>query len=278
VVRQGFDHSPLTDSPLTKMNDIAITDPCVLFALKREARVFLQEFRPQQRFPGAPCRARFCGPEWLTVLVLETGIGQKRTEEALRWLLAKPVLVNVPYQPKVVISCGFAGALQPELQVGDLVLATEVIDVDGHTWPVPWPGHLPPGDWQPPMKRSRLLTTPQMITEPAQKRELGIRHQALAVDMESAVAASICSRQEVSFACLRVISDRVDTALSPQLVSVLSGAGVSWMGLASLLARQPHKLGELWRLFRATSVASRQLAKALGELLTLTLPWEVNQE
>src|SRR5207249_7526675 len=97
------DLSPLTThhSPLTNLNDIAITDPCVLFALRREARSFLQEFRPQQRFPGAPCRARFCGPEWLTVLVMETGIGKNRTEQALRWLLAKPALGNVPYQPKV---------------------------------------------------------------------------------------------------------------------------------------------------------------------------------
>ncbi len=260
------------------MNEITITDPCVLFALRREARGFLQEFRPQERFPGAPCRARFCGPEWLTVLVLETGIGKNRTEEALRWLLAKPVLVNVPYQPKVVISCGFAGALQPDLQVGDLILATEVIDTEGHCWPIPWPGALPPGDWQPPLKRGRLLTTPQLITDPAKKRELGQRHQALAVDMESAIVASICSRQEISFGCLRAISDRVDTAMSPQLISVLSGAGVSWMRLAAMFARSPLTTGELWRLAKATRVASRQLAKGLGELLTLTLPWDADQE
>jgi adenosylhomocysteine nucleosidase len=259
-------------------NDIAITEPCLVFALHREAQAFLQEFRSQQRFPGAPCRARFCGPEWLTVLVLETGIGQKQTEESLRWLLAKPLFGNVPYQPKVVISCGFAGALQPDLQVGELILATEVVNADGYCWPVPWPGDLPAGDWQPPLKRGRLLTTPQLIADVAQKRELGQRRQALAVDMESAIVASICSRQEIPFGCLRAVSDRVDTALSPELVSVLAGAGVSWRGLASLLARQPHKVGELWRLFQATRVASRQLAKALGELLTLTLPWDVSQE
>jgi Phosphorylase superfamily len=241
-------------SSLIFLNDIVITDPCLIFALRREARAFLQEFRPQQRFPGAPCRARFCGPEWLTVLVLETGIGRKPTEEALRWLFSRPTLVNVPYKPKVMISCGFAGALQSELQVGDLVLATEVMDTEGHSWPVPWPGDLPPGDWQPPLKRGRLLTAAQLVTDPAHKQELGQSHQALAVDMESAIVASICSRQEIPFGCLRAISDRVDTAMSPQLISVLSGAGVSGLRLAALLARHP------------------------GELLTLTLPWDVNRE
>src|SRR5438552_13059178 len=102
-------------SARTSLTDLLFDDPCILFALSREARPFLQEFRPQQRFPGAPCRARFCGPEWLTVLVMETGIGKNRTEEALHWILAKPSLGNVPYQPKVIISCGFAGALQPDL-------------------------------------------------------------------------------------------------------------------------------------------------------------------
>src|SRR5919108_5915517 len=115
------------------MNQIAIADPCILFSLRREAQAFLQEFRPQQWFPSAPCRARFCGPEWLTVLVLETGIGKDRTEEAINWLLSEPVLVNVPYRPKVVISCGFAGALHADLKLGDLILATEVTDLEGHS-------------------------------------------------------------------------------------------------------------------------------------------------
>jgi len=260
------------------MNDIAITDPCVTFALKREAHAFLQEFRPQQRFPGAPCRARFCGPEWLTILVLETGIGKGRTEEALRWLLAKPVLGNVPYQPKLVISCGFAGALQADLQVGDLILATDVVDTEGKSWPAPWPGNLPPGDWQPPLKRGRLCTTTQLISDPAQKQELGRRHQALAVDMESAVIASICHRQEIPFGCLRVVSDRIDTALSPQVVSLLSGAGISWFRLLAMLAHRPQIVGELWRLAAASRHGSRQLAKGLGEILTLTLPWGATLE
>jgi adenosylhomocysteine nucleosidase len=260
------------------MNDIAITDPCILFSSRREARVFLQEFRPQQRFPGAPCRGRFCGPEWLTVLVLETGIGKDRTEEALRWLLSQPVLVNVPYKPKIVLSCGFAGALQPDLQVGDLILATEVTDFEGQSWPATWPDVLPSGDWQPRLKRGRLVTSPHLISDPSQKQELGQRHQALAVDMESAMVASLCHPMEIPFGCLRVISDRVDTPMSPQLVSLLSGARISWLGLLVMLVRSPFTTAELWRLAKATRLASRQLAKALGELLTLTLPWSANLE
>src|SRR5262249_55544315 len=111
---------------------ITFTDPCLLFALGRESAPFLREFRPQQRFPGAPCRARFCGPSWLTVLVAETGIGATRTQNALDWLLAGPLLENVPYRPRLVLSAGFSGALQEAYQIGDLILATEVVDEAGH--------------------------------------------------------------------------------------------------------------------------------------------------
>ena len=57
------------------MTELAFDDPCVVFALGRESAAFRREFRPHQRFPGSSCRARFCGPPWLTVLILETGVG-----------------------------------------------------------------------------------------------------------------------------------------------------------------------------------------------------------
>jgi hypothetical protein len=96
--------------------------------------------------------------------------------------------------------------------------------------------------------------------------------------MESAVVASACSRQKIPFGCLRVVSDRIDTLMSPQLVSLLSGPKVSWLGLTALLIRSPFAAADLWRLAKATRLAGRQLAKALGELLTLTLPWGANLE
>src|SRR2546423_786771 len=103
------------------MDDLAIDDPCLLFALRRESQAFRREFPPQQGFPGAPCPAGFCGPSWLPVLVIETGIGLARTEAALQWILRKPMLGDLPYRPKLVLSAGFAGALQEDRQVGDVI-------------------------------------------------------------------------------------------------------------------------------------------------------------
>jgi hypothetical protein len=241
--------------------------------VRRESAAFYREFRPQQRFPGAPCRARFCGPTWLTVLVLETGVGADRTERAMAWLLGQPLFGSLSYRPKLVLSAGFCGALQAVRAVGDVILATEVADTAGRVWPATWPGGLPAGEWRPPLHRGRLLTVPQLVAATEQKRELGERHQAMAADMEAAVVARSCSQHRVRFGCVRAVSDDVQTGLSPRLVSLLSGGRVSPLRLAAALAREPRLAGELWRLARHTRFAADRLALALGELLTLTLPW-----
>jgi adenosylhomocysteine nucleosidase len=252
--------------------ELTFDDPCVLFALGREAAPFRREFRPQQRFPGAPCRARFCGPAWLSVLVVETGMGAASVGRALEWLLGGPLLDNVAYRPKVVLAAGFAGALRPGYLVGDVILATEVVDAEGGSWPTTWPGELPAGPWQPPLRRGRLVTVPHLVSEPDAKAELGERHGAVAADMESATVARACSREGIPFGCVRVISDDVRTALSPQLAGLLSGGRVSPLRLLGLLLRRPAVVGELWRLGRHTRRAAVELGQALGELLTLTLP------
>jgi adenosylhomocysteine nucleosidase len=255
------------------VSNLAFDDPCVVFALRREAAPFLREFRPQQRFPGSPCWARFCGPAWLTVLVLETGTGAAATERALEWVLGGQVLGTVPYRPKVILSAGFAGALKPELRVGDVVLATDVTDTQGNSWAAPWPGELPPGEWRPHLHRGRLLTVPEIIGSTEDKRKLGERDRASALDMESATVARLCKRHGAPFGCVRVVSDDLETPLSPQLARLLSRGRVSPVRLAAALLGRPSMTTELWRLARATRVAAELLAKALGELLTLTLPW-----
>jgi adenosylhomocysteine nucleosidase len=255
------------------LNDITFSEPCVVFALRREALYFRKQFEPEQRVPGAPCWAAFCGPLWLHVVVLETGVGSSAMETALRWLLAKPLFDNVPLRPKLVLSAGFSGALRPQQRVGDLILATEVVDQDGRSWPTTWPGELPPGEWRPPLARGRILTMPALIADPALKKSLGERFDALAVDMESATLAQLCQQQNIPFGCLRVISDGLDTPLSPRLGTLLRRGRVSPFRLGLALLTRPWLAAELWRLGGATRTAARQLNLALGELLTLTLNW-----
>ena len=253
-------------------DDLIFDEPCILFALAREASAFLREFPPQQRVPDAPCWAQFCGPSWLSVLVLQTGMGRVRVEQTLAWLDQAPRFGDVPCRPKLILSAGFAGGLSPDLRAGDLVVATEVCTEDGLCFPAPWPGVLT-GAWNPAPHRGRILTVAAPVARTEQKAALAQQHGAVAVDMESAVVAQWCSSKKIPFGSVRVISDDAQTSLSPALQALLDQGQPTIWQLASAGVRSPRLLRELFQLAGQTRRAGKQLGKALGELLTLTLPF-----
>lgn len=235
--------------------EVAIPVPCVAFALRREAMYFRRAYPFQQRFAGAPCCAQFRGPPGQAVLMLETGLGAAAMKAALLWCLRAPRL-GVPYRPRFVLSAGFSGALQPEQRVGDLVLATEVVDEHGGCWRT---DDLPRMRLEAAVSRGRLLTVTRLVGEPEEKRRLGRAYQALAVDMETATVARLCRQHDVPFACLRVISDDWNTPLSPQLIELLEGGRVSMPRLIGATLRHPRIVLEMSRLAAQTRTAARRL-------------------
>ncbi|MGH7170041.1 MAG: hypothetical protein ACRELG_07185, partial [Gemmataceae bacterium] len=154
---------------LLMLGDIKSSAPCVVFALRRESMYFRRAYPYQQRFPDAPCRAQFRGSGARTVLMLETGIGMAAMETALRWCLSGPRFGDVLYRPRLLVSLGFSGALQPGQRVGDLVLATEVVDQQGHHWPAL---HSAPFANQE-ITLGRVLTVPELVGDPREKERLG---------------------------------------------------------------------------------------------------------
>jgi nucleoside phosphorylase len=154
--------------------------------------------------------------------------------------------------------------LNDALRVGDIVLANEVVDEQGQSWRTTWPQTVPAT-----LRRDRLLTVDQITATPSEKRQLAERHQAVAVEMESAHFAARCTQAGIPFGCVRAISDEVTTSLSPVLASLLSGGTASPWRVMMALARRPGMLPELLRLARDTKRASEQLGLVLGELIEL---------
>jgi nucleoside phosphorylase len=227
--------------------------PCVVVALGRELLGLRAALRPWRRQANAPCRSWEAGAA--PVLVVESGIGLAAAERAVSW-------VAESRRPAVVLSAGFSGALTGALRVGDLVLGTEVVGPDGETWPATWtPAAVPP------VPRGRLVTVAALVGAPADKRRLGERTGALAADMEAAAVARACRRHAIPFGCLRVISDGVETALSPELLGLLDGGRVRPGRLVAALLRRPGLVAELWRLGRDTRRAARRLGEGLTALL-----------
>jgi nucleoside phosphorylase len=189
-------------------------------------------------------------------LVMATGVGPWRVEKALEWMFRFK-------EPRGVVSCGFAGGLSPTLSLGDVMVASEVIKPGGDDlhWRTAVPAEL--GD----LPAGRLLTAPRLAATPADKRVLARQTGAVAVDMESAAIAEACQERPVPCAVVRAISDAADTALSPQLVALLSGGRVAPWRVLAAVGRSPGLVIELWRLARDTRIAARRLADALTRLV-----------
>lgn len=152
-----------------------------------------------------------------------SGVGRARARRAAEFLCAA--------RPELVVAAGFCGALVPSLRVGDVV------------------------------KSPRILTVDHLVTDPAEKCRLGESHDA--VDMESAAVVAACAENRVRSLAVRAVSDTVDTALSPELVRLLSGGNVAVRKACLALLKKPTLLGEFLRLARDTKFAARNLAEAL---------------
>ena len=195
----------------------------VLFALEREATPFRRILsipacadQTQARMPVPP--------KSTNIQIHVSGIGRERAQRCVERVLETST-------PSLIIAAGFCGALNPTLQVGDIVTSP------------------------------RILTVDHLVSDPAEKRRLAAH--ADAVDMESAAIADVCAAKGIEFLAVRAVSDASDTALSPELVHLLSGGNVSmWMACRALLGK-PSLLPEFLRLGRDAKLAARNLAAAL---------------
>ncbi len=123
-----------------------------------------------------------------------------------------------------VVVVGVAGAIGPELEIGDVVLASEAA-----SWPLGDPARQAARVWgatagsQELGRRSertssrpfrvvsgRILSWPEPVQDPRLKARLGERYGADCVDMETGAAARVCAERSVPFLAIRAIADRAD--------------------------------------------------------------------
>ena len=127
-----------------------------------------------------------------------------------------------------------------------------------------------------------VLGSDAMVVDAAAKRALFEASGALAVDMESHIAARVAARRGLPFACARVISDGADRALPPAAqAGMRQDGGVDGLAVLRSLAADPRQLPALIRtameaetafraLFRGRQLLGptlRALGPDLGELL-----------
>jgi adenosylhomocysteine nucleosidase len=162
-----------------------------------------------------------------------------------------------------VISIGLAGALSPHLKVGDVVIADQVLTGmecwDCHeTWRVRLMSRLPQAH------QGQLFGSDVIIENPETKSGLHNTTGALAVDMESQVAARFAHARNLPLAGLRVISDDASHVLPPAaLVAMKPDGGIALTRVLGSLLKKPAQIPALIRTARASNKAFAELLRCL---------------
>ncbi len=148
------------------------------------------------------------------------------------------------FRPDVMISCGLAGALQPHLVVGDLIVQSRRPDLVGIAESALQMAGVP-------FHVGSLVTVSRPVLSPVDRRALAERTNAIAVDMESQTIAGFCHERAIPCLALKGVSDGIDDDLTPILggfeivdipriaLRVLMRPG-TW-GLAARLARSSYR-------------------------------------
>lgn len=199
--------------------------------------------------------------DWLTVALC--GIGPERAARCAREQLAGGA--------GGLLSVGVAGALDPALVAGDLLLPASVCAEGDAALPVSERLHRTlraalPGGTAPNV--GLLVSVASPVSAERHRLALAAGTGAVAVDMESAALAAVANEAGVPFAVLRTVSDPVGQELPACTRGALDAYGrVRMPALLAGLARRPAEALVLARLASGVRRAERALRTALDTAL-----------
>ena len=243
------DHVPELSGP-----DLAHADIGIVYATKMEVAPFLDRCDRVRKYTGG--KFVFHGGRLgdIKMAFVGCGMGFAAARRATQALLDA-------HSPRWVISAGFSGALHPSLHVGDIVVATSLVDTHDQELHVDL---KMPADPAKGLHVGRLLTVDHMVRLVTEKEELGQKHSALAVDMESLSVAQVCRDSKTRFLAVRVISDDLAADLPPEILAVVGPSGGVRIGAAlASIWKRPGSVKEMWRLREQSNHAAERLAKFL---------------
>jgi adenosylhomocysteine nucleosidase len=156
--------------------------------------------------------------------------------------------------PAMLISVGFAGALDSSLRVGDIVEPRVVVNsADG--------SQTDTG------RGNGVVVSAVAVAGPEQKRRLANAYRAIAVDMEGASVAMGAQAHGIEFAALKSISDELDFAMPPINEFVSVEGKFRHARFAVHVAVRPWLWWRTIALARNSSKASEALCGALADYL-----------
>jgi len=202
------------------------------------------------------------------VYLVKSGVGPKRAAIALSHFLQT-------HQVRKILAFGYAGALDSDLKIGDLLAARRVVCIGERAAPgTPLECMESEGSWEVPTEDlacfepgihwGDVLTSPFVIGDPKHKELLRARFKTAAVDMETGAFARVASAAGVPFSAIRAISDEAqDSFLAPLSYPARSGTAKA---AQVLLAGHWVRRYKDWT--ERASVARESLRRFLAAYLT----------
>lgn len=210
-------------------------DWVLFFAVPEEASFFNHPHRPRVR-------------------VIVAGMGRRNADEAISTVIAQG-------PPRRVITAGFAGGLNPTLQLGTLVFDTD--DELDLAQPLLDAGAVP----------ARFHCADRIAVTAAEKRKLYESTGADVVEMESQVIRSRCHNAGIPSATIRVISDAADRDLPIDFNKMMTASyRINWWRLFRSIAARPLLIHRLIEFQKETRVAAKELARVLSAVMEQDRP------
>ena len=159
-----------------------------------------------------------------------------------------------------IMSYGLCGALADGLVIGDWIVGDRLVGAVETTCDPAWAAALLERLWG--ARAGGYFADGRMIDTVAEKLALGERHAALAVDMESHVAAAAAAAHGLPFAILRCVSDGARHLLPHAItVSMRADGGVDAKAMLRSLAARPGQAGDVMRTSAGFMRAMRELRR-----------------
>lgn len=202
----------------------------IIGAMEVEVALLKQDMKIQREVKKAGmdfCEGILMGQE---AVVVRSGIGKVNAA------VCTQILVD-EFQVEAVINTGIAGSLNAEINIGDIVISTDVLhhDMDAVNFGYE-PGQIPQMDVfsfaadeklaskaeavcnevNPKIRvfRGRVVSGDQFIADKAVKNRIAQQFHGFCTEMEGAAIAQAAYLNEIPFVVIRAISDKADDSAS----------------------------------------------------------------
>jgi len=246
----------------------------VFFALSQEIASLKSKVNilKKMRYANATFyQSEFCG---FPLTLVQTGIG-KNVSEIIQYL-------SKCFRIQLMVSSGFAGSVNPEVGVGDLVIGKHVlyssqeelereIQIDSTLSCDASIADLAFRLCNNEVFKSHygnILTVNKIIRHASLKKHVGNQTSAIAVDMESFAIAERAHAMGIPFVVTRAISDGVDEDLEIRENMVTEGGNINISATARHLLNKPHHIPYLNRLRKQTKSATDTLSTFFPNFIT----------